>query len=200
MISSTIVSPFLTASTAPARSSAPAAASVAEQPTAAPADLVTTSGAAEAPPTDGARMSLAKRGGVAVMAGVALLGAGLLAPTAASAQPMRGHFGHSQVYHRGGGYYGGGFRGYEHHRGGINPGVAFGLGVLGGMILNQTVPPPVVVTPGYPGPVDYGSNGYGCDGVYHHFDSYGNVSDASGHYRLMQNGWGQCYRTPAQPY
>jgi hypothetical protein len=47
----------------------------------------------------------------------------------------------------------------------------------------------------YPGS-GYGYNAVGCDGVYHHFDDYGDVRDMSGHYRLQQDGWGNCYRTP----
>lgn len=152
---------------------------------AAPQDVVTRTSDAEAPVT----MSVGKRAGVALLAGVAL--AGVLAPTAANARPMRAEFSQARVvptYYRGGG-------GGNAFAWGLFGGMVGGM--IGGAIANGGVYVPYPAYPVYPAPppVVYGYNGVGCDGVYHHFDAYGNVADQSGHYRLIQDGYGACYRT-----
>ncbi|MBI3924225.1 MAG: hypothetical protein HY319_01670 [Armatimonadetes bacterium] len=37
-------------------------------------------------------------------------------------------------------------------------------------------------------------SGWGADGVVHQFDRFGHVNDASGHYQLRVDGWGNIYR------
>ncbi len=152
-----------------------------------------TSPAAEAVSKSG--LSGAKAGGAAIMAGVALLGAGLMAPATAEAAPHFARFEHSQMMHA---RWGGGREGFEGggFRGGFGRGLGFGLGaglaagIIGGIVASHApvYAPPVYVNPGY--------NAVGCDGVVHHFDPYGNVSDQSGNYRLGVNQFGQCVSYP----
>ncbi|MHB2016381.1 MAG: hypothetical protein ACYCW6_05475 [Candidatus Xenobia bacterium] len=61
------------------------------------------------------------------------------------------------------------------------------LGSQGGYYAPPAYYPGYYQSPGY--------NGYGCDGMYHHYDAYGNVWDQTGHYRLVPSPYGGCYRT-----
>ena len=179
MIASTVVSPYLAQNP-----SAPQSAAVkTEQPDVhTPADVVTTTAGADEP----THLSFGQRVGIGLLAGVTVLGAGVLAPSTAQAQ-TRHHYSHSQVYHHGG------HHGHRNDRG-SQLGEAIVGGIIGGAIANGAgiyVPPPVY-NPGYVA--------YGCDGVMHHFDAYGDVLDYSGHYRLVQDAWGNCYRMPPTPH
>lgn len=187
-----VVSPFLSASTAPSGVQTKTAA-----PSAAPTDTAAL-GAAES--TSG--LGGMKKAAVALMMGATVLGGGLLTPGTASAHEFRGpQVGYSQPVHYGGGY---GYGHGHHHGNDMGDAIAGGIigGILGGVIggvIGGAVPVPPMPPPPPP-PGGYGYDGYGCDGIVHHFDNYGNVSDMSGHYRLQQGPYGQCYRTAPYPY
>ncbi|MHB2021323.1 MAG: hypothetical protein ACYCW6_30690 [Candidatus Xenobia bacterium] len=150
--------------------------------TAAPAEPVASADRVEVAAAPAPRRSILTRVGAPLLMGAALLGAGTLAPTVASAQEWHG--GPAIMYHREGGNFG--------------AGLAAGIlgGIIGGAIANSVAPPVYVAPP----PVYYynpGVNAFGCDGVVHHFDGRGNVADGSGYYRLFINGFGQCQAGPA---
>lgn len=184
-----IISPFQSTALAAAQGQA------APQTAVAPADTAVL-GATES--TSG--MSGMKKAAMALMLGVTAVGGGLLTPTTANAQPMY-RPGYSQPMNYGYGHHHGG------HHGGNNVGEAIAGGIIGGILggiiggaIGGAVPAPMPPPMPMPPPVGYGYDGYGCDGVYHHFDNYGNVADMSGHYRLQQGPYGQCYRTAPYPY
>lgn len=186
-----VVSPFQPSGSAPVTAEGRTAA---PQAALAPADTAVLGGAENA-----SGMSGMKKAAMALMLGVTAVGGGLLTPATANAQPMyRPGYAQPVGYgHHHGGHHGRGNMG-DAIAGGIIGGIVGGIigGAIGGAVPVHPMPPPMPLPP----PVGYGYDGYGCDGVYHHFDNYGNVSDMSGHYRLQQGPYGQCYRTAPYPY
>jgi hypothetical protein len=191
----TVTSPFVSTSapTAPSASAATTTSAPAE-----PHDVLVASAGSAAAELTSHGLSTMGKAAVGLMMGATVLGAGVLAPARAEAHEMRTEVSIARpVRYEGfrGGYHGG-------YRGG-DAGAVIGGAILGGIlggVIGSTLPPPVVIPvpgPVYPGPVvvSPGYNAVGCDGVMHHFDGYGNVSDATGTYRLQQNQYGQCYRT-----
>lgn len=190
MINTQVINPYLTTATTGTPSNT--SAETAPQPPVAqaPADIAMAGASTSA--EQAATLGLGTRAGVALMAGITLLGAGVMAPSTAEARPSS-HVSQGQfIPARHSGHHGhhGGWGG--HHRGGAGGAIVGGIigGIIGGAIMNgggyYPAPPPVY-SPGY--------NAYGCDGVFHHFDPNGNVSDSSGYYRLQQDQWGNCYRS-----